>query len=1515
MSRAFMALIRLAVLVVPFAIIAYWGYVYVLSALHLLTAPGVPVTLTYKAKGGTVRVFAQSYVIDFDRGNVFIRGITLSDPQGGVLARLRNLEASNLKPFQLADQVVHVRARGLAARLTRLKNGGFDFEQVLPERKGPPTKIPFSVALDDARVEFVDLMGLRTWRQKVSAAQVKVTGLGDDWLATTTVHAPGIGDFPTRLQNIPNFGLQIATRTKQAEVAPLVAHFLETPPLRRPELQGLTVRSVRVYGPVRIFLPQSRTPRVETRLVAHASGVRYREYAVDEAVYTGLVSLEGATGVLQANSGPNRVRFDGSTVWTKGLCAGGRVNAYTPGLESLPAWLRKQIPKDTSFHGARFDGWVAYDSGTSYRLSGDAKASDARYGGEVAYGLDARVQVRPKSLVAQVRNVSYGGETASGAFALDLRTRVLSGTVAAGSVNLAGVAKRFGLKGLEGQGSVLASIGGTVAHPAVDVDVAGQARYAANGHALGGRFDLSARYGGDNLELRRALLSGDFGLIFASGSIGRQGSLGIQLVGRGLDPRAIDPAFSGSANMVARVGGTAKNPLATGYIEAYDFSTHNYLVPVIATDFSVDRKHVALTGMRATRGTAEISGQGSLRFADRAIASRLKVRGLQIADLLGEEFAGSLDLPEATIGGSLTKPTVDAAVVGRNMVARGLKVDAVSAHVTSDGRVARVENATAQVAGGTVKGSARYNIERKQGTADLTATALALQTIVPKLSTAVSVDGNAGGVLHASFGSGGFTSLVASGKIQDVALNETKIGDGLWNVSFDGKLYKGYVGVGSPEGYVELNDLIFNPATSEASGQALMNNAKLSDLVAITSRYFPDLSYDVIDALRATSGTVNVAAMFSGTQKSPTLNVQTLEASNLRYRDVPLGTLTSSFGLSNDKWDVRKFALAGGAIAANASGTVDQRGDVDLSGDLPSVALADAGRIFPQLAGQTGTATVSFSATGPVATPNINVSLLADGLMRAPGQDPNRALHLDLLGKVMGADKRLTLDGVYSYRGFDGKIQASSPFEMPGRIPEGGRAEATVTLAPRKLEQIAEMFDGLDPVRTKGTIQGKITATGTSNDLTFGGDISLSADSVGFLIPAKEAGAKPTVVDDWFKNVQAKLELDGKALRLTANGDSSRSGSVTANVSTPVDELRRLAQTLQSGGLGALLDNPLAGSVQLQKLAVKQNFESKTYVAGTADGTIDIAGTIRQPRLAGTIALSKVDSVLPTFQPSEGASGGAAVDPNFDLRLTLADAARLRTTAADLTVLGGGRVTGSLSSPIVRSTLEVETGSIQLPAAKVRLEQGGTVALNYAPAPGGAFASLDVDIIGRTGITALRYGDVFERYDITLGVRGDLLKEGGLILTAESDPPDLTQDRILALLGQTDLLGTTISGGLGRSDTQNRIRDAFTQFALPALTDPLTRQLAQGLGLDYLTVEYNPFEQTSILFAKTLGAGFTVQGRRQVGEPPPGFKPLYDLRLVYRPRRLRGVLSRFSFSIGADQDRPFKIALEYGTRF
>jgi hypothetical protein len=261
-----------------------------------------------------------------------------------------------------------------------------------------------------------------------------------------------------------------------------------------------------------------------------------------------------------------------------------------------------------------------------------------------------------------------------------------------------------------------------------------------------------------------------------------------------------------------------------------------------------------------------------------------------------------------------------------------------------------------------------------------------------------------------------------------------------------------------------------------------------------------------------------------------------------------------------------------------------------------------------------------------------------------------------------------------------------------------------------------------------------------------------------------------------------------------------------------------------------------------------------------------------------------------------------------------ADPARIRTTAAELSVLGDGTLGGSLASPDLRAALQVEGGTLALPGGRVRLEQGGTVDVAFASGTSDNALRADVDLEGRTSLTALRYGTTYERYDISLGVKGNLLEEGGLNLTASSDPPDLSRDRILALLGQTDLL-EAIGQDPGSADTERRIRNALVGYALPSLADPITSRFARGLGLDYLNLEYNPFEEASIAFAKSLEGGFIIQGRRQISDPPPGFPIQYEVKLVYRPRRLRGALSRVSLSIGADQDTQLKFAIQYGVRF
>jgi hypothetical protein len=224
-------------------------------------------------------------------------------------------------------------------------------------------------------------------------------------------------------------------------------------------------------------------------------------------------------------------------------------------------------------------------------------------------------------------------------------------------------------------------------------------------------------------------------------------------------------------------------------------------------------------------------------------------------------------------------------------------------------------------------------------------------------------------------------------------------------------------------------------------------------------------------------------------------------------------------------------------------------------------------------------------------------------------------------------------------------------------------------------------------------------------------------------------------------------------------------------------------------------------------------------------------------------------------------------------------------------------------------------GTISLPSATVRIDSGGTVKLRYQTAQTGeTLARLDVDLTAHTAITTVDVGDIPQRFDIDLAVRGNLLEEGQTFITAESDPPGLSQQRILALLGQADLV-SAIAGSVSKLQASKELRNALAGYAVPALLTPITSGLAKGLGLDYLNVEYNPYSQVTVDFAKDLGKNFAIQGRRQISQPLPGQKSQFDIALVYRLNFGGKAIRRTTISFGADQDRPWKIGIQYGIRF
>jgi hypothetical protein len=281
----------------------------------------------------------------------------------------------------------------------------------------------------------------------------------------------------------------------------------------------------------------------------------------------------------------------------------------------------------------------------------------------------------------------------------------------------------------------------------------------------------------------------------------------------------------------------------------------------------------------------------------------------------------------------------------------------------------------------------------------------------------------------------------------------------------------------------------------------------------------------------------------------------------------------------------------------------------------------------------------------------------------------------------------------------------------------------------------------------------------------------------------------------------------------------------------------------------------------------------------------------------------------------ETVAGEVLIDPNFQIAYVVGDRddpAEVRAAASVLNLYGTGTLKGRLEDLSADANLLVRSGTIRLPNARISLQEGGTVHLTYDGGLADPEMRLDVDVEGRTSLSTLRFGTIIERYDIYIQIRGNLMHAEEQIITARSDPPDLPQDRILSLLGQIELV-ETISGQVLGERNQRQLERALTSLAVPALFDPITEELARQFGLEYLSLDYGPLGQTTVTAAKSLGKGFMIQGRKEISEPIDGLQD-YDLRLTYRPPRKIRQLNGLVFSMGLDQERPWKLSVEYGTR-
>lgn len=1265
-----------------------------------------------------------------------------------------------------------------------------------------------------------------------------------------------------------------------------------------------------INGPIEVFVPEKGKAQFEAKLAADGTAVSYGDqFMASRLRFDGILTHAGLKGAVAASGQGFSGTYVGSLSWGKELALGGSLVGTIDSISAAPKIARSFLPKGSDFRGGRIQAWVAYSGKGAIALDGTVDANVATYGKEALASPRLGVSAGQNQVALNLLSGTWNGWPVRAALNYDAKSRMLDGLVRANSVALSALAKRVGLKNIEGTGNVVALITGSSASPLVSVRADGYAQTMTGGRRFNlGHIVAAADFENNILHLTRVSIHGPQGIATAEGIWNQKtNALNVDVIGSSIPLSVLTADIKGDASFLGKVSGTPQAPNATGKLEVYGAEYEDQQIPLVLADVRANKSQLTADNVIAVKNATKATGSFVLNFADGSIFGKAAADGIQLSDILGPRVAGTLNIDNATVGGNLKHISVQGSFTGNNIVAEAVRVNTVTGLVTLNGQQAGVSQVLAQFDEGNVKGSADYDLHSKTGGFQGKANGLSLRELTAGLPEDTTLTGNLSSDFQGAIDAAGLKDGKASGQLSNVALNDVPVGGGPFAIQGAGDQWTGSATVGDLERYLDIQNFALNSKTKQAQADVNAYNLELASLFAIARPYLASsldpsqvrdkalavLPDPVLTQLQSLGGTVSAAVTLNGPVANPNLTIPSLQASNLTVGGSPSGTIDIQAKRQNEVWDISSLNWTGGPGILTASGTVAEHGATDLSGDLNNLNAAWLAFFDPSLSRFTGQSDLSFKVSGPTKSPDIETSFD----YREGGRNPLDRREINVLASIR--DGEISSQGTYYYNGFTGPLTASIPFNYPFDFPKDREVAATLSLPARPIQSLNYLIPWMDPKRTAGTIAGNLNVTGPIDKLKVTGLGTLSATSFA-----------ATDIDTLLRNLTATANFDGNALSLNASAAGSQGGTV--GIQDARVELGNISDVF-SQSLDTLLSHNVSGSLSVRDFKVVQ--KGQTPINATFASNITASGPLRAPSLKGRMQITEGSVTAPSAPGSSVENFQPTVNPHFDIALSMPNPVTLNAGLGNFLLTGDGTLGGSLALPNLDAEMLVEKGAIRLPNARVSIDPGGTIHLIYQATPYGApNARADLDLTGTTAVTANPYGDLIQRYDVTLQIRGDLLSDQGLQLSAQSDPPDLSSDQVLTLLGQGGAFLTQAGSPVPfRADQQ--LQAAF-YTALPLLFNPFTSQLASGLGLDYLDIEYNSFEGVSVTGAKALGKNLILSARRELSQPlVPGLKPAWDIRLSYRLPFKGKNLRNLSFMVGADQDRPWIIGVQYGFRF
>lgn len=1487
----------------PPVLVAVLGASYLASAVNLLTAPGAKVTLPIHTKNGDLIFKADAYTYDPGQGKIIAVKPKVWEPNGKLAFEAELLRVDNL--YNSAAPI-KVDASGVKAYLRRDKDGSLPQLKYLPEPKPTATPTAFSVVVHGASVQVDDFSWKGPYTLNATTTFVQVDGLGEDWVANAPVQVTSVGK--ANLALVGRKGGEVTADLNNADLtlAELWQHIKTMPELaKQTEAQKWSATSLGFKGEAKVSYQAKKGLNFEAdhAQITGTGLVRGGDLIASNAEFNGQLTDQDADGKLLVWS-PYRVEAEGSVDWSGKQPTSDLAFSFEAGnKQSVPKLLRDLLPPDANFQSMAGKGRLAL--GSKQWLASNVSAQNLTYKGNTIAAVSGLASVAANEVALRAVKGSWNSTPVTAG--LDIRNKSLSGFVNASRLDLGSVQQLKAL-GLSGNAQVGIKLAGTTDKPLISYRAKGDATYTKLKSPIQGKFQACGTADAKTFQIESATLEPSRGgLLAGNGSVNlASGIINGQVRAVGLQLGTLNPDLSGVTSAVAILGGTLKAPIATGQLELYEPAYGDTEISVATSRFSVDRTGLKFDNLVAQKGAGKVTGAASLQWKDLKLSGLLAADGLDLGLLLtNADVSGVLGAKRIVLGGTLDHPVATADVFGSQLVAQDFSVSSLQASAKWDGDVLKFSRGHALTAGtGSLDFQGQYNPGKARGAVSFSAKDLLVGPQLHDKIKDITFAGQFSGNGRAEFGNQ-LENLSATGSVDHLFVNENPVGGGDFQLGYKNKVWSGTAVVGDLEQYVALNSFAYDSGRNTVQAQAEASGINLGNLYKIFGQNLASVSDPVKQKLAVLNGKLAAKVAISGSTSNPNIQLTQGTVANLEFDHTPLGNLKGDFTKNGDLYTFGSLEQSTGGLewqlgtsAGAVRGTAVRDGEIHLEGDVTHFPAHLLGILEPKMANIEGDTTISFTAKGRTVEPDVQASIEASKFGPQGSNDFS-------LESVLTVNKKegIKADGTLNYKGILANLNIGAPFNYPFEIPTDKPISATLTLQPRLIRSLTDFLPGLDPAHTEGTVSGQVALNGTINGLEPSGHVSVEK---GLLAWTNSSLAVP---------LEARADFSPKQARLVAESNS-KSGSARADVAASIDDLGSLLGSL-STGTDKLYSLPLGGTLAFKDYKIDQSSPFFGAVSTQTSGDIDVSGTVGVPTLRGNIHVKDLSlTYAPTSvaQPSEVAP---PINPQLDLLVSMENDSNVKAGIANIDFGGVASIGGTLNRLDITGGFDVTRGTLRFPGAKVTLQPQGSLAFRYKGASGVGGdqpqVRLDVNLEGQTRLVTTGQ-DLPERYNIDLGVTGNLLEDGGIRVTATSDPVGLDQSRILALLGQGGLVEAFSGNKQNVGLDQEKFRQTLTTF-LPVALDSLTSRIATNLGLDYFTIDYNNVEQASLSFARYLNNRWYLEFRRQISQPLPGQPLYYDFRLIYKTPFKGKTFKRLNFFVGADQDRPWKVGLEYRIRF